>query len=318
MVLMAMFDYSTIAQLKVNSNGAVGIGYTGPISEGKLFINGDFGALCAGASRYWEWSKYTYNYPVFYASGNYSGFLGKPSYELYGIYSYYVYYHQLINNSDLNVKTNIRDLNNCLSKVLNIRGIKYDEILELSDTLPVNIREDMIESSKDKLGFIAQELITEFPELVKFNNETGLYGVNYIGMIPVLLESIKEQQTMIDNLTNEISALKSESSDYLKSALITTEKNLNERVDKPILYQNKPNPFNEDTEIRFYLPVTVNEARIYLYNMQGNQINNIIINQRNNGYEIIHGSELQAGMYMYTLIADGIEVDTKKMILTKE
>jgi len=31
----------------------------------------------------------------------------------------------------------------------------------------------------------------------------------------------------------------------------------------------------------------------------------------------ISGSELNAGMYFYSLIADGKEVDTKKMILTK-
>jgi hypothetical protein len=31
----------------------------------------------------------------------------------------------------------------------------------------------------------------------------------------------------------------------------------------------------------------------------------------------IQGAELQAGMYLYSLIADGKEVDTKRMILTK-
>jgi hypothetical protein len=31
----------------------------------------------------------------------------------------------------------------------------------------------------------------------------------------------------------------------------------------------------------------------------------------------IEGHTLKAGMYLYTLIADGKEVDTKKMILTK-
>jgi hypothetical protein len=31
----------------------------------------------------------------------------------------------------------------------------------------------------------------------------------------------------------------------------------------------------------------------------------------------IQGSEFQAGMYLYSLIADGKEVDTKRMILTK-
>jgi hypothetical protein len=33
--------------------------------------------------------------------------------------------------------------------------------------------------------------------------------------------------------------------------------------------------------------------------------------------KLIYASELAAGMYLYALIADGQEVDTKRMILTK-
>lgn len=51
--------------------------------------------------------------------------------------------------------------------------------------------------------------------------------------------------------------------------------------------------------------------------MQGNQIKSLVINQRNHGNEMIHGSDLPPGMYMYTLIVDGLEVDTKRMILTE-
>jgi hypothetical protein len=41
------------------------------------------------------------------------------------------------------------------------------------------------------------------------------------------------------------------------------------------------------------------------------------INQRGSGSITIQANELKAGMYLYTLIADGAEVGTKKMILTK-
>ena len=34
-------------------------------------------------------------------------------------------------------------------------------------------------------------------------------------------------------------------------------------------------------------------------------------------YFTINGSELQPGLYIYTLVADGKEVDTKRMILTE-
>lgn len=49
----------------------------------------------------------------------------------------------------------------------------------------------------------------------------------------------------------------------------------------------------------------------------GKQIEKIRINERGLGSVTIQGSGLSAGMYLYSLIADGEEVATKRMILTK-
>jgi hypothetical protein len=85
----------------------------------------------------------------------------------------------------------------------------------------------------------------------------------------------------------------------------------------PSLGQNIPNPFNVSTRIDIYLPNTVASAKLYIYNMQGSQVKSFNLNERGNTSITIEGSSLDAGMYLYTLIADGREVDTKKMILTK-
>ena len=50
---------------------------------------------------------------------------------------------------------------------------------------------------------IAQEIATQFPELVKPRKD-GFLAVNYQGLIPVLIEAIKEQQQLIDNLSASI------------------------------------------------------------------------------------------------------------------
>jgi len=63
--------------------------------------------------------------------------------------------------------------------------------------------------------------------------------------------------------------------------------------------------------------VRVVSAQLYLCNMMGALLKTIPLNQRGAGNVNINGNELNAGMYLYTLIADGKEVDTKKMILTK-
>ena len=79
------------------------------------------------------------------------------------------------------------------------------------------------------------------------------------------------------------------------------------------LDQNIPNPFSANTTINMHLT----KAVLYIYTMQGKQIQKLNINELGNTSATIDGYSLKAGMYLYTLIADGKEVDTKKMILTK-
>ena len=52
-----------------------------------------------------------------------------------------------------------------------------------------------------------------------------------------------------------------------------------------------------------------------VFNMQGALMKQMPI-QRQQQRVIINGSELTAGMYLYSLIIDGKEIDTKRMILT--
>ena len=54
-----------------------------------------------------------------------------------------------------------------------------------------------------------------------------------------------------------------------------------------------------------------------MYNMTGVPVKNYTIEQTGEGVLTIMGSELNPGMYLYSLIVDGIEVDTRRMILTE-
>ena len=51
--------------------------------------------------------------------------------------------------------------------------------------------------------------------------------------------------------------------------------------------------------------------------MNGEQIDEYVISERGNTEVCIDGETLKPGMYLYTLIADGTVVDTKRMILTR-
>ena len=53
----------------------------------------------------------------------------------------------------------------------------------------------------EKIGLLAQEVQKAFPELVKQAGDAeGTLSVNYQGMIPVLINAIKEQQKELAKL----------------------------------------------------------------------------------------------------------------------
>jgi hypothetical protein len=151
-----------------------------------------------------------------------------------------------------------------------------------------------------------------YPNLVKQDDE-GFYSINYISLIPILVEAVKEQQSMIEHLRQEIDSLRSDG--RFKNALRSEDRSI-DKTSSALLYQNKPNPFNTDTEIEFYLPEQINTARINIYNLSGVQIKTYQVSQREKGSHIIRAEELSPGMYLYSLITDGDLIDTKRMVLT--
>jgi len=93
-------------------------------------------------------------------------------------------------NSDMRLKSNIVSLGNTISKLLLIDGKTY--------TMKNN-------EAIEKIGLLAQEVEKAFPELVKKSgDEDGTLSVNYQGMIPVLINAIKEQQQELQQLKNEL------------------------------------------------------------------------------------------------------------------
>ena len=89
-------------------------------------------------------------------------------------------------NSDMRLKANIMSLGSTIAKLLQIDGKRY--VMKT-------------DRSNQKIGLLAQDVQAVFPELVKeANNEEGTLSVNYQGLIPVLINAIKEQQQEINEL----------------------------------------------------------------------------------------------------------------------
>lgn len=178
-------------------------------------------------------------------------------------------------------------------------------------------------------------------------------AVNYTELIPVAIMGIKEQNVVIDSLkaTNEILQA---SNDSLKAQVNNLNDRLSRlenclsgilpalcqmshnaiqqnssqaqeliraqlsvylsNKEAIILDQNVPNPFAEQTTINFSIPETVQKAQIQFFDGMGKLLKVVDIRERGLGSITVFGSDLSSGTYMYTLVADGVNVATKKMV----
>ena len=232
-----------------------------------------------------------------------------------------------------------------IAKLSSIKGIrfKYKNNAELRKLLNPNAKDSANTDSalnafynKTQIGIIAQDVQLSYPELVQ-TDQDGLLSVNYIGFIPILIESVKDlqkqvdnkdtklanQQTDIDDLKQQITDLRAiiagccSTKTKLKSNSETDiSNNLNTTI-TTTLYQNAPNPFKENTSIRIDLPQNVSKALLNIYDLTGKQLKTFSISERGTVTITINGKDLAAGMYHYALITDGNLIDTKMMILTE-
>ena len=107
-------------------------------------------------------------------------------------------------SSDINLKENIVNITNPIEKIHQINGVMFDwkdfYIKERGG-------EDGFFVRKHDTGVIAQEIEQILPEIVVTRGD-GYKAVNYEKLIPLLIESIKNQQSQIDTLKDEINILK--------------------------------------------------------------------------------------------------------------
>lgn len=129
----------------------------------------------------------------------------------------------LYERSDIALKDDIRTLSSDnstqIEKLKTLTPIKYklksplklNQIgSEVSDTLSLDeiALEYMTDKYKrDKIGLSAEEVKLVYPELVKQGND-GYLRMHYTGLIPVLVEAIKEQNAEIELLKEQVKLLK--------------------------------------------------------------------------------------------------------------
>ena len=94
----------------------------------------------------------------------------------------------LVETSSREMKTNIEPIENILSAVLQMQGVKFDWKI----------------GQKDNYGFIAEDMNEILPEVVSCDEEGKPQGIQYTKLTAVLVEALKEQQIQIDELKSRL------------------------------------------------------------------------------------------------------------------
>lgn len=213
---------------------------------------------------------------------------------------------QFITTSDARLKTDIEELDNVGAKIRNLVPVSYvllSDVTASGDTETSDGGNDA-SAARHQYGFLAQDVREIFPDLV-YEDAEGMLSLDYQGFIPILVDAVKSLQTTVEQQAETIRTLTGQQNGQQNDGTVVAS-----------LSQNRPNPFNTSTVISCVVPESVANAFLCVYDLNGNQKMRRDISARGDVDVTIDGNSLNAGMYIYTLIADGVEVDSKRMILT--
>ena len=210
--------------------------------------------------------------------------------------------------SDRRLKYNIALDKDILNRLAQTQAVTYNYIK--SENL--NLTEGL------QHGFIAQDLEKVFPELVvevvkpifdKSGSVTSTMNfktIDYMGLISVLTGGIQELNSKVIALEKQL-AERDQKTDRKSMSPSETTKGA-------YMQQNIPNPFGDQTTISYQLPESTNTAEIMVFDLNGRLIKNYPIN-KNESEITIKASEIGSGLFIYSLVQNGQELMSKKMIV---
>jgi hypothetical protein len=209
--------------------------------------------------------------------------------------------------SDERLKTNIKPMDTMLSKIMQLKPSSY-QFKNTTDKQVYN-------------GFIAQDVMKLFPGMVAHtvNPERNwdVYTMNYsqFGVLAIkgiqeLAPVIEEQKEKIASLEERLTKLES----VIASLTETKNVNISDANTNASLEQNKPNPFNNNTIIRYNISKGAT-GKINIYNQTGKIVKTVDANE--SGQLNLSAQNLIAGTYTYSLMINGKIISSKQMIVIK-
>jgi len=250
-----------------------------------------------------------------------------------------------INTSDAREKTNVENLKYGLNELRKLRPVSFDWISkpeegrklgliaqELQTVLPEVVRDwdwqydedggsEPIKVPAERLGVFYSDIIPVLVNGIQELDERtqGMDATRLVQLESRLAEKdaeIAELKTMMrEILANQQKFDTDLQSCCFEHGAATGTTNPQTTADNAKLEQNIPNPFRENTTIKYYLPNDSRIATIIVSDLNGVQLKQFDLQGKGFGQVLISGGSFAAGTYVYTLTVNGKQVDSKKMML---
>ena len=219
--------------------------------------------------------------------------------------------------SDERQKINIKPMPDMLENIRRLKPSVY-QFKNVKDTMKYN-------------GFIAQDVMKLFPSMVSHTvsaaQNVDVYLMDYSQFGVLAIKGIQELMSVIDEREKRTAIMENDYNTKIKQLekqvgeLERLLKQMMDIKDKNIavlnnasLEQNTPNPFKNNTTVRYKAPVS-SKGEIVVYNQQGNVVKKIPANE--NGQSVIDAKYMTPGTYTYSLLVNGNPVGTKRMIVVR-
>lgn len=238
--------------------------------------------------------------------------------------------------SDARFKTDVKEEVKGLEFIKRLRPVVYNfdtkKFTEfLTKNMPDSIRKIHLEkdfgisTAIRQSGFIAQEVEKaaeesgyNFNGVHKPSDDNDNYSLSYSQFVVPLIKAVQEQQHIIEKQVEKIKHMEQQIEDLKKTSLSTGISQINIDPAGISMEQNEPNPFSHETLVKYNIPQTVNNAYMAVYDLSGKQITTFPITEKGSSSITITSEKLAAGIYIYSIVADGKIVDSKRMVVTQK